>query len=62
MPGAERPDERQPIGIVIRNGGPGGPRVPFWAYLWSAEESAGGDAWHRMIPAEQPRLSGGRAA
>jgi hypothetical protein len=55
MAGRQGPDERQPIGIVIKNGGPVGARVPFWAYLWSAEESAGGESWHRRVPVERPR-------
>jgi len=30
-------DEREPVGIVIRDGGPRPAPSRFWAYLWTAD-------------------------
>jgi hypothetical protein len=37
-PKALTPDEKQPRGIIITSGTPRVPRMPFWAYLWSAAD------------------------
>lgn len=37
-PRALSPDDKLPRGIIITSGSPRIPRMPFWAYLWSAAD------------------------
>ena len=37
-PKALTADDKLPRGIIITNGTPPIPRMPFWAYSWSAAE------------------------
>ena len=42
----------EPLGIVIKNGGPSRKPVRFWAYLWAADEETSVDHWHQRVPTE----------
>lgn len=43
-PKALTPDDKLPRGIIITNGTPRTPRMPFWAYLWSAADDPDDDS------------------
>ena len=43
-------DTREPRGIIIHTGAPRRAKVPFWAYLWSEEATAGTCASPRSGP------------
>lgn len=43
----------EPLGIVIRSGGPKPKPARFWAYLWAADdENTVEQHWHQRVPAE----------
>jgi len=48
-PKAPTPDDKLPRGIIITSGTPRIPRMPFWAYLWSAADEPD-DEPHRIGP------------
>jgi hypothetical protein len=44
---ASTPDDKMPRGIIITSGAPRHPRMPFWAYLWSAADEPDEEPHHR---------------
>lgn len=45
--------QAEPLGIVIKSGGPKPKPARFWAYLWAADdENTVEQHWHQRVPAE----------